>query len=150
MRFGKSLIEQQIEVFLEWGRRAGITPEYYREWLGLFVRVINKKDIMEVVQEDVDLFMQRVYDSHDSSHYQKQAQTSVRAIIRFYMARSKNAAKRVGRGRPLHIDQIKKAQDYKKKNKLSLTEIGKLLGGDKPIDKSQISRWLKKPLEMLK
>lgn len=139
----KKLLEKQIDVFLCCAENA---TAGYKEWLDYFIKWTHKENILHVSNDDVDLFLQQVDNEENATYRKTEARRAIFSFRRYYMARSKNGKIRMREGRPPHISQIEKAQKYRKHNKLSLNEIGKLLGG---IDKSQIHRWLKYPLEKL-
>lgn len=141
----KELLEQQVRVFMEWGTRHGIVTSEYVRWLELFIAVTHKTDILDVTDDDLDFFMSQVYNTENSQHSRSNARKAVQAIRRYYGARSKNAKKRDTMGRPAHIGEIRKAQNYRKMG-LNLSEIGKLMGRYK----SQIHRWVHYSLDSQK
>ncbi len=131
-------------MFLDWGIRHRMASESYREWLVLFRDFTLKDDITDVIQEDVDLFHQYVYDKVKHRVLTEEAQRALAAMIRFYKARGKNGVTRNRGGRPPAISQIRQAQEYQKKG-LKLWEISKLLGSDKSL----VHRWLKRKIDGL-
>ena len=144
MRTSQRILESQIEVFLDWSRRHTGGGDSYRVYLELFALNTLKTDMVDVVQQDIDDYMKIVYSKWANPIWREQAFRAVEQMKRYYSARTKNGLQRLGRGRPPHISQIQKAQDYRKMG-LKLRDIAKLMDKHIPL----IHRWLKYPLDKL-
>lgn len=148
MRTSKKILELQIEVFLEWGRRNGIVSTDYREWFLLFLLFTDRHDVMDITLEDIDFFIENEHTVNRTQYSQHSARKALRALQRFYMARSRNGKAKLKGGRPPHLDEISQVQKYRKmvdeKGKpLSFRAITKIMG--KPI--ALVHRWSKYPLK---
>ena len=146
-KLDKRILDSQIEVFLEWGRRSNTTSERWREWLELFAIHSIKTDVLDIDQVDIDNFMKIVYDKSNHPISLSEARIAITQLTRYYMARTRNAKLRMIMGRPPHIGQIELAQKYRKMkdekgNPLSFRDIAKLMG--KNI--SLVHRWVRYPL----
>lgn len=141
----KTLLKSQAEVFLEWGRRNSVASLSYRYWLEMFIQDTHYTDVIDVKLEDIDLFVGKRQDIIRTKYTEQSARRALVSFLRFYMARSKNGKLRMREGRPPHISEIAKTQQYRKMG-LPLKDISKLMG--KNI--SLIHRWIKYPLDKLK
>lgn len=141
-RLDKRILDAQIEVFLEWGRRRNIIPPDYREWLELFAIHSVKTDILDVDDSDIDPFMELVYSKVYNTITREKARKAIEQMIRYYAARNRNGQAQLTKGRPPHISEIAKTQNYRKMG-LPLRDIAKLMGKNLSL----IHRWTKYPLQ---
>lgn len=139
-RTNKKLLEKQIDVFIEWATRHGVGSTDYTEWLYEFKIFTDKVDVCDVRDEDVESFMNHIYNKTNGAFRLRQAKIAIQSFTRFYSARGKNGIRRNVMGRPRNISQIEKAKKYRKQG-LSYRDIGKLLQSDV----SQVHRWIKYP-----
>lgn len=133
----KKLLEAQIEVFLEWGRRNSIASVSYKEWLDLFAVSTGKHDILDITEEDIDLFIKKRQDIIRTQYNEQNARKALRAFRKFYMARSKNGREKLREGRPPHTDEINQAKKYRGMG-LSFREISKLMSKNVSL----VHRWV--------
>lgn len=141
----KNILEEQVSVFLEWTRRNSGASLSYQEWLAQFMEYTEKTDIVDVSYEEVDLFVQKVYNERNSSLAPINARKAVNSLMRFYMARSKNGKSKLGKGRPLHIGEIEQTQKYRKMG-LTFKEVSKLMGKNVSL----VHRWAMRKLDSQK
>lgn len=141
-RLGERILESQIDVFCEWGRRYNILSHYRtREWLELFALHSTKTDILDVNDDDIDEYLKVIYSKYQNQIWRADARTSITLMRRYYAARTKNGLAKIGRGRPPHISQIEQAQKYRKMG-LKYHDISKLMNRGVSL----IHRWVKYPL----
>lgn len=148
MRTNKTLLEKQIEVYLEWSRRNNVASSSYREWLDLFVLRSEKRDILDVTSSEVEIFLNENQDVIKTQFSRHTARKALTGLLRFYMARSKNGRGKLKIGRPPHLDEIAEVQRYRKMkdakgNPLSFRAIVKIM--EKPI--GLVHKWSKYPLD---
>ena len=145
----KTLLEEQVDVFIDWTTRHGTGTSSYREWLDLFVRHTERKNVEDIELLDVDLFLEKVQNIARTQFTQQLARKALLSFRKFYMARSRNGNSKLGRGRPAAIDQYYKVGEYKTKNQgLTYKEIGILLNPRKPVHKDLVFQWFQKFKEM--
>lgn len=141
-KLDKRILDAQIEVFLNAGERYNfVSYRQSKTYLDLFAMHSTKTDIYDVDEADIASFETLVNQRYQHFIYRENALMAVRSMKRFYAARTKNAQTRWRRGRPPHISQIAKTQEYRKKG-LKLKDIAVLMG--KPL--SLVHRWIKYPL----
>ena len=134
------LLNMQIEVFLAWAIPNRIATENFRPWLNLFVSKIGKRDVMEIKDEDVDVFLGDVYAIENTSYRKNEAKRAIQSFRRFYMARSKNGKTRMGAGRPPKQEGIDRVRELRSlKEPMSFREIARALNQDV----RQVYRWWK-------
>lgn len=126
-KLDKKLLEKQIEVFLEWTRRKNLTGLYYANYLGEFARFTSKEDILDIKDDDLDLWIAHLFESRHTQHERLDGKRAVEALVRFYRARGVNGAKKESRGRPMDISGREQVQKYRNMG-LKLKEIEKLTG----------------------
>lgn len=136
----KTILDKQIEVYLEWGRRHNTSGSGFmdKDWLRFFAKTCTKIDVTDITDHDLEFFYEKVYHVARTPTENAHAHKAVRGLLRFYGARGKNHATRVKRGRPPQLDQISRVKNYRQMG-LKLKEIKQLVGKDM----GQISRWLK-------
>ncbi len=131
-----SLIQNQLSVFLAWGKRHDKT--YHEKLLYEFIDLLPINDIVDVTDDLITDFLESTIKKYNNSAYHVQAaRSSINSFKRFYMARGKNLGRPVGR--PPHIEKIERAKNYKALG-LSFNEIKKLMKG---VDVSLLHRWVK-------
>lgn len=145
----KSLLEAQAKVFFVASRRTGRISAFSEEWLEFFIKHSTKTDIMDVTDEDVEFFIQLVYNKTNTEYEPRHARKSINGFRRYYMARSKNIPLR-GKGRPRHLDKEDEVAKYHDENKLSFRKIGVLLNPKEPVDVSQVFVWYRRFKERVK
>lgn len=138
----KTLLDKQIDVFLSWAIKKNTGSSSYKEWLDLFCRFTAKTDILDVTDEDVDLFMEMVDNIENGQYRKNEAYKAIFGLRRYYMARGKNGNIKLKEGRPPRVDKIEKVQEYRKKG-LAYRDIAKLVGSHLSL----VYRWSKYPLE---
>lgn len=138
-KLDKRILDAQIDVFLEWSRRqGGQVREAQHEYLYLFATHSEKTDVLDVNEEDIERFLTLDVGRFHYSHRKEDARKALTKLTRFYEARGRNGKTRLTRGRPPHIGEIAKTQEYRKMG-LTLKDISKLMG--KPL--SLVHRWTK-------
>lgn len=140
-RLDQRILQSQVDVFVEWGRRYNISSSDHRRWLEIFLQNTDKTDILDVTEEDRNHFLEIVKTKTYSQHDYNTARKAIDSLMRYYSARTKNGKRRDTRGRPPHIGNIKRVQTYRKKG-LTFRDISKLV--DRPV--SLVHRWAKYPL----
>jgi len=150
MKSSNNLLCQQMEVFLNWSIKNKIGTAGYREWLELFVQRTCKADVCDMTNDDVDLFLQEVYNRENATYRKVQAKTAILSFIRYYMARSKNGKKQLTRGRPPAYEQYKRVGELRGKlgEAISFAEIGMLLNPSKPVDRANVRKFWHKFLNL--
>lgn len=152
-KLDKRILDDQIRVFYEWGRRmnnasqGGHTEDVH--YLEMFATFTHRTDILDVEDQDVQEFLDSQIEGLTYPHQRDKALKSINKMRRFYSARTKQGNKRMVPGRPPHIGEIAQAQEYRKMRDshgkpLSLKEISRLMG-NKSL--SLIHRWVKYPLK---
>lgn len=126
-RLENKLLSKQIEVFLEWCRRSNLTGASYREFLAEFAGFTLKEDIMDVSDEDVELWIAHLLETQNAQYQRLNGKKAVEALIRFYKARGVNGRKKEARGRPMDISGREQATKYRNMG-LTLRETAKLTG----------------------
>lgn len=141
----KLMLEKQIDVYLDWGRRRNIGSIGYKEFLNLFLANTTRTDVLDMTNDDVAMFIGLARQTYASKHYQESARRAIEGLVRFYDARGKNGLKTGKMGRPPHLNEIEQVQKYRNLG-LKLREISRLTGKDL----SQVHRWIKFPLDLFK
>ncbi len=145
-KLDKRILDSQIEVFCEWGRRhAGYGGNFGRSYLELFAIHTSKTDILDVTQEDVEIFINSEHLPYP--HQKERARSVIGQMRRFYVARVRNGRQRLVGGRPPAISAIGEVQRLRnmkdeKGNKLSFRNIAKIMGKQLSL----VHRWSKYPL----
>lgn len=85
----KRKIDIQIEVFLKWRDKRGMSLSNYQDWLFMFADFIGKDDIYDVRPNDVHAFIERVRSERNGEWPVFSAEKALRQFIRFYTARGK-------------------------------------------------------------
>lgn len=140
----KGLLRKQVEVYLHWRKRTGLTSNY-EGWLEVFINISLKVDILDIGPEDVQLFLDKVYEVANTQTDKNTAKTAIEGLVKYYGARGKNGKTRLVMGRPPHIGQIETVKKYRKMG-LKFRDIEKLMGKDIKT----IHRWSKFPLNLFK
>lgn len=126
-RLDKKLLKKQIEVFLEWSRRSNIQGSSYLSYLEEFSDFSSKEDIMDVQNEDVEIWIAHLFEHYDSLYERLAGKRAVEALIRFYKARGVQGRRNESRGRPMDISGREQAKKYRNMG-LTLRETAKLTG----------------------
>ena len=123
----------------------------YEEWFNKFCNWTHRTDALQITEEDIDLFLEIVYNEENALYRKKEAEKAIWCLAKYYMARSKNNKKQLGRGRPAATESYKRVYELKDKlgDKISFREIGVLLNPEKPVDKSNVWHWYQKGKELL-
>lgn len=82
-------IDIQLQVFLKWRKKKGMSLSDYSTWLKLFIDRSTKDDILDITAVDVLEFVEHirvVY--HNSQFALKRAEIALRQFKRFYSART--------------------------------------------------------------
>lgn len=88
--YRRRLVNEQIDVYLAYGKKCGISSEGHRKWLDLFIRRRNKVDITEIDDEDIVEFISFVRSRYNGEYPILEATRAINGITRFYSARTKN------------------------------------------------------------
>lgn len=146
MNFGKRLLDEQIDVYLAWGKKTGTVSSSYREYLNHFKKFIKKDDVLDISDEDVDFFLEKEYSKENSQYARDTIKRVIYCFRKFYMARSKNGKAKLGRGRPPAIAHYERVGELKTilGDKITFSEIGAILNPEKPVDKSLVWHWYQK------
>lgn len=128
-KLDKKLLVKQIEVFLEWCRRANLEGHAYRECLAEFSDHTAKEDIMDIQDEDVERWIAYLFETRTAQYQREEGKRAVEALVRFYKARGKNGRQKETRGRPMDISGREQALRYRNMG-LKLREVAKLTGKD--------------------
>lgn len=94
------IIDDQVAVFVSYGKRNQTIGRSSEDWIKLFTRYCQKKDIWDVDKDDIDSFMEYVRSKYASTYMVLEAETAVRRIMRFYQARGGKKVKHFPPGRP--------------------------------------------------
>lgn len=93
----RSLAQQQVDVWIAWERRRAPFSNClheYESWARQFVEFISKQDVCDVGEEDIKAFLDEIdSDGMHGKWYTDGAESAIRSICRFYVARGKNMAK---------------------------------------------------------
>lgn len=142
MVISNKLLNLQMEVFLEWGKRHNTTSMNYREWIELFIQDTEKQDVLDITSKDVDQFVDKRYDVIKTKGTEIAARKALSSFLRFYIARSKNGTKRMRSGRPVEsheeINMVGELRTLTTKPP-SFRAIARMLNADV----RQIYRWYK-------
>lgn len=123
----KKLLQKQIEVYLEWARRSNILGHDYQSLLEEFSLFTLKEDILDVSQEDKELWIGHLFQTKTLTHERVHGKKAVEALLRFYQARGVNGRKKEAPGRPMDISGREQVQKYRNMG-LTLRDIEKLTG----------------------
>lgn len=99
---GKShkLFDDQVKVFIEFGKRTGTVKSDIGVWLSMFSRHSQKQDVWDIKHDDIAEFLDYVRSKYYGEHHSLEAERSVRNLLKFYRARGKNSKSFFKSGRP--------------------------------------------------
>lgn len=97
------LIEDQIAVYISYGKRTGSIKRSHKDWIKLFARHCQKDDIWDVEKEDIDKFSIYIRQKYSAQYLILEAEIAVRGIMKFYQARSLGRKKYFSPGRPKSV-----------------------------------------------
>lgn len=134
----KTVLVSQINVFLQWCERSGISASNYEEYLWEFKDYTSRTDALDITKTDLERYLAHIHESSGGVTYRViSARKAIQQLMKFYTARSKNGRKRLGAGRPPKLDDAKAVFDYRglrdKRGEpvLSFAQIGRIMGKDK-------------------
>lgn len=91
-----TLVDKQIIVWIAWEDRVNPDGCYLREyerWVRNFFQFINKDDVCDIEENDVESFLDHVAVTNNGVFPVRSAQKAINAIRRFYTARGKRMAR---------------------------------------------------------
>ena len=97
MIFSKSILDQQIDVFLHACIKRGILEGTYNFWLREFGKTY-KGSAEDITENDKTEFLTRVSVLYNGQHSLNQAKTAIDNLMCYYKARGRNVAKCRGLG----------------------------------------------------
>ena len=137
-RLNKILLNKQMDVYLQWGIRNHVASSGYRFWLDLFCKKTHRTDVLDITEEDIDLFFQMVDNVENARYRKNEARKAILGFTRYYMARTKNGKTRIGRGRPQRTEQVERVKMMREMDEpMTFREIARAL----KADVGQVYKW---------